>query len=85
MPDFEALIRHQQNQQRSAPERLKIVEPLINERQLNSAKENVNYSLFLGFLGGIISSILCTTIILISVEKGWLSLQPILNALNIFN
>ena len=63
MPDFEALVRHQQSTRRPANERLKVV-----EKQPFSTQKTINYgtnlrTLFFGFLGGISGSILGTGLI----------------------
>ena len=60
MPDFEALIRHQQTSRRPANDRLKVVEtiPLSNESPTTDAK-NLS-TLFFGFVGGLTGAIVGT-------------------------
>ena len=60
MPDFEALIRHQQISRRPATERLKVVEKLPTSSQMpNTDGKNLS-TLFFGFAGGLFGSILGT-------------------------
>ena len=60
MPDFEALVRHQQTSRRPAPERLKVVEKLPVSSQ-SPANDGKNLStLFFGFVGGLSGSIIGT-------------------------
>ena len=69
MPDFEALVRHQQTSRRPATERLKVVEklPTSNQEPINDAK---NWSiLFFGFVGGLSGSIIGTGLILYLTAK----------------
>ena len=63
MPDFEALVRHQQISRRPATERLKVVEkhPISTQIPTNDGK-NLS-SLFFGFVGGLSGSILGTALI----------------------
>ena len=63
MPDFEALVRHQQTSRRPVTERLKIVEnhPVS---KLDPSNDGQNLStLFFGFTGGLIGSIVGTGLI----------------------
>ena len=64
MPDFEALVRHQQTSRRPANERLKVVDklPLSTQIPANDGKK-LNTLLF-GFIGGLSGSILGTGLIL---------------------
>ncbi len=63
MPDFEALIRHQQTSRRPATERLKVVEKLpISNQNFTSDGKNLS-TLFFGFLGGLSGSIIGTALI----------------------
>ena len=60
MPDFEALVRHQQTSRRPATERLKVVEKLpISNQSPTSDGKNISI-LFMGFLGGLLGSIMVT-------------------------
>ena len=69
MPDFEALVRHQQTSRRPATERLKVVEKLSISPQ-SPANDGKNLStLFFGFVGGLSGSIIGTGLILYLVSK----------------
>ena len=63
MPDFEALVRHQQTSRRPATERLKVVKelPLSTQTSITDGK-NLS-TLFFGFLGGLFGSIIGTGVI----------------------
>ena len=63
MPDFEALVRHQQTSRRPATERLKVVEklPVSNQSPANDGK-NLS-TLFFGFVGGLSGSLIGTALI----------------------
>ena len=64
MPDFEALVRHQQISRRPATERLKVVDKLPTSIQ-SPATDGKNLStLFFGFLGGLSGSIIGTGLII---------------------
>ena len=63
MPDFEALIRHQQTSRRPASERLKVVEKLpMPTQSLTTDGKNLS-TLFFGFVGGLSGSIIGTALI----------------------
>jgi len=63
MPDFEALVRHQQTSRRPSTERLKVVEKLpISTQAVISDGKNLS-SLFFGFVGGLFGSIIGTGLI----------------------
>ena len=63
MPDFEALVRHQQTSRRPATERLKVVEKLpISSKSTTSDGKNLS-TLFFGFMGGLAGSIVGTGLI----------------------
>ncbi len=63
MPDFEALVRHQQTSRRPATERLKVVDQLPSTTQ-NLISDGKNLStLIFGFVGGLFGSILGTAVI----------------------
>ena len=69
MPDFEALVRHQQNTRRPADERLKVVAKLpVSSHNLNSDGKNLS-TLFFGFLGGLSGSIIGTGLIFYLAAK----------------
>jgi len=64
MPDFEALVRHQQTSRRPATERLKVVDKLpISIQSPTTDGKNLS-TLFFGFVGGLLGSISGTGIIL---------------------
>ena len=64
MPDFEALVRHQQTSRRPATERLKVVEKLPSSaKNLKTDGQNLSI-LFFGFLGGLSGAIVGTGLIL---------------------
>ena len=58
MPDFEALVRHQQTSRRPATERLKVVEKLPIPTQVPTTDGKTLSTLFLGFVGGLFGSII---------------------------
>ena len=62
MPDFEALIRHQQ--QPTTNQRLKLVDAPDFEREKNEEKVITNSGLFVNFFGGFIGSVIGTLTIL---------------------
>ena len=75
MPDFEALVRHQQNTRRPATERLKVVEKLPNS-QLNPSTDGKNLStLFFGFFGGLLGSVVGTGLIFYLSAKELIDLK----------
>jgi len=63
MPDFEALVRHQQTSRRPATDRLKVVDKLpISVNNPTTDGKNLS-TLFFGFLGGLSGSIIGTGLI----------------------
>ena len=62
MPDFEALVRHQQTSRRPATERLKVVEELPLSTPPTTDGNNLS-TLFFGFMGGLAGSIVGTGLI----------------------
>ena len=64
MPDFEALVRHQQISQRPANERLKVVENLPRSTPAPTNDGKNLSTLFFGFLGGLSGSIIGTALII---------------------
>ncbi len=69
MPDFEALVRHQQTARKPAKERLKVVESLpISTQGPKTDGKNLT-TVFLGFVGGLIGSIIGTSLILYLTTK----------------
>ena len=75
MPDFEALVRHQQTSRRPAVERLKVVEKLpISTQSPTTDGKNLS-TLFFGFIGGISGSIIGTGLMLYLSTKGLIDLK----------
>jgi len=64
MPDFEALVRHQQKSLRSSTDRLKVVEKLPISNQPATTDGRKLSTLFFGFLGGLSGAIIGTGLIL---------------------
>ena len=63
MPDFEALVRHQQTSRRPATERLKVVEKLPISTQAPTTDGKNLSTLFFGLIGGLFGSIMGTALI----------------------
>ena len=63
MPDFEALVRHQQTTRRPASERLKVVEKSTFSAQNNTTDAKIVSTLFFGFIGGLFGSVIGTGLI----------------------
>ena len=63
MPDFEALVRHQQTSRRPATERLTVVDKLPVSVQTPTTDGKNLSTLFFGFAGGLLGSILGTGLI----------------------
>ena len=57
MPDFEALVRHQQTSRRPATDRLKVVEKIPFTDQAPSTDGKTLGTLFFGFVGGLFGSV----------------------------
>ena len=72
MPDFEALVRHQQISRRPATDRLKVVEklPISNQSPTTDGK-NLS-TLFFGLVGGLSGSVIGTGLILYLSFKGFI-------------
>ena len=65
MPDFEALIRHQQLKQPSTNQRLKVVDsPNFEEEEKNEEAIITQSGLLVNFFGGFIGSVIGTLTIL---------------------
>ena len=75
MPDFEALIRHQQTSRRPATERLKVVEKLPIATQSPTTDGKNLSTMFFGFIGGISGSIIGTGLMLYLSTKGLIDLK----------
>ena len=70
MPDFEALVRHQQTTRRPSSERLKVVDKLSIPAQIPTNDGKNLSTLFFGFIGGLSGSIIGTALILyLSVKE----------------
>ena len=63
MPDFEALVRHQQTSRTPATERLKVLEKVPMSTQLPTTDGKNLSTLFFGFVGGLSGSIIGTALI----------------------
>ena len=64
MPDFEAIVRHQQTSLRPANERLKVVQKLPSSSQKTVTDGKNLSTLFFGFIGGLSGSIIGTVLII---------------------
>ena len=64
MPDFEALIRHQQIKQPTTNQRLKVVDSPNFEQEKNEETIIRQYGLLVNFFGGFIGSVIGTSTIL---------------------
>jgi hypothetical protein len=67
MPDFEALIRRQQDQQSSAADRLSLVQPTTASQAVGAPIA------WLAFAGGLVGSLLGTVGYHFALGQGWLS------------
>ena len=64
MPDFEALIRHQQDQQPTTNKRLKVVNKTDFDNAKSEEFKTTNSGLVFNFFGGFIGSVIGTLTIL---------------------
>ena len=64
MPDFEALIRHQQDQQPTTNKRLKVVDKTDFDNEKSEELTTTKSGLLFNFIGGFIGSIFGTLTIL---------------------
>ena len=64
MPDFEALIRHQQLKQPTTNKRLKVVDAPDLEKERNQEPNTTKSGLLVNFFGGFIGSVIGTLTIL---------------------
>ena len=64
MPDFEALVKHQQTTRRPANERLKVVEKFPSSTPVPTNDGKNLSTLFFGFVGGLSGSIIGTALII---------------------
>ena len=70
MPDFEALIRHQQDQQPTTNKRLKVVDKTDFDTAKNEELTTTKSGLFVNFFGGFIGSVIGTlTILFLSMNE----------------
>ena len=65
MPDFEALIRHQQDQQPTTNKRLKVVDKKDFDNAKSEEIATTKSGLLVNFIGGFIGSVIGTLTILI--------------------
>ena len=75
MPDFEALIRHQQLKQPTTNQRLKVVESPNFEEEENEEVIIRQSGLLLNFFGGFIGSVIGTLTILFLYMNEYLPLD----------
>ena len=75
MPDFEALIRHQQNQQSFPNERLKLVESSSEDTTNKTSTSQPNVIWFSALVGGIIGSFLGTSFLFFAIGKGLINID----------
>ena len=64
MPDFEALIRHQQDQQPTTNKRLKVVDKTDFDNEKSEEPTTTKFGLLVNFFGGFVGSIIGTLTIL---------------------
>ena len=64
MPDFEALIRHQQDQQPTTNKRLKVVDKTDFDNEKSEELTTTKSGLLVNFFGGFIGSVIGTLTIL---------------------
>ena len=76
MPDFEALIRHQQLKQPTTNQRLKVVDsPNFEEKEKNEETIVRQSGLLINFFGGFIGSVIGTITILFLYMNEYLPLD----------
>ena len=76
MPDFEALIRHQQLKQPTTNQRLKVVDSPNFEEEAKNEETIIRQSgLFVNFFGGFIGSVIGTLTILFLYINEYLPLD----------
>ena len=75
MPDFEALIRHQQLKQRSTNQRLKVAEAPDFEKKRNEEPIIKKSGLLANFFGGFVGSAIGTLTILFLYINEYLPVQ----------
>ena len=75
MPDFDALIRHQQLKQSPANQRLKVVDSPNIEEEKNEETIIRQSGLFVNFFGGFIGSVIGTLTILFLYINEYLPIE----------
>ena len=75
MPDFEALIRHQQLKQPTTNQRLKVVDSPDFQEERNEEKIITQSGLLVNFFGGFIGSVIGTLTILFLYINEYLPLD----------
>jgi len=75
MPDFEALIRHQQLKQPTTNQRLKVVDSPKFEEEKNEEAINRKSGLLVNFFGGFIGSVIGTLTIMFLYINEYLPLD----------
>ena len=75
MPDFEALIRHQQLKQPTTNQRLKVVDSSNLEEEKNEEAITRQSGLLVNFFGGFIGSVIGTLTILFLYVNEYLPLD----------
>ena len=78
MPDFEALIRHQQLKQKPSNQRLKVVDNKLLDSQIDIEKSQTEIhkpKLINFFISGFLGSLLATIALLFLYENGLFSLN----------
>ena len=70
MPDFEALIRHQQDQQPTTNKRLKVVDKTDFDNTKSEELTTTKSGLLVNFIGGFIGSVIGTlTIVFLCINE----------------
>ena len=75
MPDFEALIRHQQLKQPTTNQRLKVVDSPDFQEERNEEKIITQSGLLVNFFGGFIGSVIGTLTILFLYVNEYLPIE----------
>jgi hypothetical protein len=75
MPDFEALIRHQQLKQPTTNQRLKVVDSPDFKEERNEEKIITQSGLLVNFFGGFIGSVIGTLTILFLYVNEYLPIE----------
>ena len=75
MPDFEALIRHQQLKQPTTNQRLKVVDSPDFERENGENSQIIQPKIFNYFIGSFIGSIIGTILIIFLYVNDYLPIE----------